>query len=117
VIDRLPSSDSVIPLIPERKSSNNEQVLDWMKNYNIPHRPIPSPGIPVNRNSNIRSSSSTTNNLSNATNNTSSPRYPLSPSSPRVLENDGNWKIGRRRPTVATSIPTPTSLVKYIHVL
>lgn len=67
-----------------------------MKNYNIPHRPIPSTGIPTNRsNNNIRTSGSTINNLSNSSSTTS--RFPLSPSSPRVLENDGNWKIGRRR--------------------
>jgi hypothetical protein len=88
-VDRLPTSESVIPLIPERKSSNNEQVLDWMKSFNIPKRPIAAT-------TNIR-----TNNRPPITANTS--RYPISPSSPRVVENDGTWKFVRRRPGVSNS--------------
>ncbi|KAI9250813.1 hypothetical protein EDC94DRAFT_622508 [Helicostylum pulchrum] len=106
---RYGSTDSKTPLIPERKSSNNEQVLDWMKNYNIPHRPIPSTGIPTNRsNNNIRTSGSTINNLSNSSSTTS--RFPLSPSSPRILENDGNWKIGRRRDHLVQLAPQQQSI-------
>ncbi|CAO3628484.1 unnamed protein product [Mucor hiemalis] len=99
---RLPTSDSVIPLIPERKSSNNEQVLDWMKTFNIPKRTIPTPVSSRANSSNIRSNS--TNNLStpNSTNNLPS-RYPMSPSSPRVMETDGNWKFVRRRPAPNSS--------------
>ncbi|KAG2235652.1 hypothetical protein INT48_008528 [Thamnidium elegans] len=106
---RYGNTDSKTPLIPERKSSNNEQVLDWMKNYNIPHRPIPSTGIPTNRsNNNIRTSGSTINNLSNSSSTTS--RFPLSPSSPRILENDGNWKIGRRRDHLVQLAPQQQSI-------
>ncbi|KAF1803519.1 kinase-like domain-containing protein, partial [Mucor lusitanicus] len=57
------------PLIPERKSSNNEQVLDWMKSFNIPKRPIAAT-------TNVR-----TSNRPPITASTS--RYPISPSSPR----------------------------------
>lgn len=87
--DRLPTSDSVIPLIPERKSSNNEQVLDWMKSFNIPKRPIAAT-------TNVR-----TSNRPPITASTS--RYPISPSSPRVAESDGTWKFVRRRPGVSNS--------------
>ncbi|CEP11976.1 hypothetical protein [Parasitella parasitica] len=85
--DRLTTSDSVIPLIPERKSSNNEQVLDWMKSFNIPKRPIATT-------TNIR--------MNNRAPITSSPsRYPISPSSPKVPESDGTWKFVRRRPGIS----------------
>ncbi|KAI8646098.1 hypothetical protein BD408DRAFT_480123 [Parasitella parasitica] len=83
----LTTSDSVIPLIPERKSSNNEQVLDWMKSFNIPKRPIATT-------TNIR-----TNNRPPIT--ASPSRYPISPSSPRVPESDGTWKFVRRRPGIS----------------
>ncbi|KAI8991759.1 hypothetical protein BDF20DRAFT_846245 [Mycotypha africana] len=36
------SPENITPLIPERKSSNNEHVLDWMKSFNIPKRPFVS---------------------------------------------------------------------------
>ncbi|KAK4522027.1 uncharacterized protein ATC70_004566 [Mucor velutinosus] len=87
--DRLPTSESVIPLIPERKSSNNEQVLDWMKSFNIPKRPIVAT-------TNVRTSNRPSIPASTS-------RYPISPSSPRVAESDGTWKFVRRRPGVSNS--------------
>lgn len=60
-----------------------------MKSFNIPKRPIAAT-------TNIR-----TNNRTPITASTS--RYPISPSSPRVVENDGTWKFVRRRPGVSNS--------------
>lgn len=86
-----PSSDSVTPLIPERTSSNNEQVLDWVKSFNIPKRPIAN-SARLNSNARLGFSASSSNLASN-----SNANYPISPSSPRVGD-DGQWKFVRRRP-------------------
>lgn len=59
-----------------------------MKSFNIPKRPIAAT-------TNIRT------NRPPITASTS--RYPISPSSPRVVENDGTWKFVRRRPGVPNS--------------
>lgn len=99
----LPLSDSVIPLIPERTSSSNEQVLDFVKSFNIPKRPL-SAGISSNRHSYrsqfpVSSSTMTVNNSSTENNY----RFPISPSSPRVGD-EGQWIFMRRRTT--NNIPT-----------
>lgn len=102
------SSDSVTPLIPERTSSNNEQVLDWVKSFNIPKRPIAN-SARLNSNArlgyNISSSNLPIN--SNMNQNTNNGHYPISPSSPRVGD-DGQWKFVRRRPNNG-QIPINTS--------
>ncbi|KAI8344954.1 hypothetical protein BD560DRAFT_411770 [Blakeslea trispora] len=99
-------SDSSVPLIPERTSSNNEQVLDWMKTF-IPSRTFVAPNATVGR--------SAANINVNAINNTPVPnssRYPINTNarhnpngnnSFRATENDGAWKFVRRRPPVATT--------------
>lgn len=84
-------------MIPERKSSNNEQVLGWMKSFSIPTRVIPT-NANNNTNNQGRTASSRSPFTNTNTNNTPSSRYPMSPSSPRVVENDGTWKFVRRKP-------------------
>jgi hypothetical protein len=77
--ERKPSQPNLTPqtpLIPERKSSNNEQVMDWMKSFNIPKRPL---------------AASTARRP---------PQRVLSPVSPRIpqeQQQDGTWKLARRR--------------------
>ncbi|KAI7905920.1 uncharacterized protein BX663DRAFT_540592 [Cokeromyces recurvatus] len=110
-----PSSDLVVPLIPERKSSNNEQVLDWMKSFNMPKRTIPTAVATVRAsnasNGHKRFPSQTTiitpNNNNSNVNNPS--RFSAGPSSPRTGENDGTWKFVRRRPNMNTSNSSPSS--------
>ncbi|KAI8077264.1 uncharacterized protein B0P05DRAFT_544276 [Gilbertella persicaria] len=80
-------SDTPVPLIPERTSSNNEQVLDWMKSFNIPKRTLVTNARNMNR-------------------------YPVqtvrhSANHPRVTEQEGAWKFVRRRPPTLLDHPVP----------